>query len=78
MDNKIIRKVWIGKTVKEDSMSWHIGQTVRLGRDGDTGVVDHILEPIEGTFEIYVKKGGSIILWKKSTMDAMAEYDIVF
>lgn len=76
-NNRIIRKIWIGKTIKEDSMSWHITQTVRLGRDGETGEIDHILE-IDGGYEIFVKKGNTVIPWKKTSMDATIEYDIIF
>lgn len=58
-------------------MSWHIEQRVRLGRDGEMGTIDHILE-IEGGYEIYVKRDNMIIPWKKTTMDSTVEYDIVF
>lgn len=77
MKTRVIRKIWIGKTIKEDSMSWHVGQTVRLGREGGTGIVDHILETKDG-YEIFVKKESTIVAWKKTSMDSTVEYDIVF
>lgn len=74
----VIRKIWIGKSTKEDSMSWHVGQYVRLGKDPeDTGKIDHIVVE-EGEYKIYVKKGDSVIPWKSGNMTHTVEYDLVF
>lgn len=77
---KEIRKIWIGKTIKEDSMSWHVGQRVRLGRkEGDQGVIDHIKISEDGKgYEVHVKKANLVFPWKYTTMDVTLEYDILF
>ena len=80
-ETKVIRKIWVGSSVIGDSMSWHIGQEVRLGRDPkDKGVIDHIIEDVEkkGTYHIHVKKGNSILPWKTTSMLTTLEYDLVY
>lgn len=73
----LIRKIWIGKSIKEDSMSWHVGQTVNLG--GGTGVVNHIeYDDNLGVYHVYVKRGDSISIWKTSSMSTTVEYDLSF
>lgn len=75
---KEIRKIWIGKNIKEDSMSWHVGQEVSLGRTGKARV-DHIKVAEDGTgFEVHVKKDNLVFPWKYTTMDVTLEYDISF
>ena len=78
MQTKIIRKIWIGKTIKEDSMSWHVGQTVRLGRNGETGVIESIWETEAGVYEISVQIDNKVVPWKKTSMDVTIEYDLVY
>lgn len=75
---KVIRKIWIGKTIKEDSMSWHVGQHVRLGKDpSEKGIISHIKEEGDGAV-IYVKRDNKVMPWKKTSMNYTLEYDVVF
>ena len=78
MENRVIRKIWIGKSTKEDSMSWHVGQVVRLGKDpSEKGVINHIIIQDE-KYEVFVKKGSVIVPWKSGNMDHTVEYDLTF
>ena len=75
---KKIRKIWIGKGVKEDSMSWEVGQSVRLGRDpNNRGTIDEIVQAEEG-YDIFVKQGKTIVPWKHTTMNVTVEYDLIY
>lgn len=72
---KVIRKVWIGNTIKgNDTMSWEVGQSVSLGSKG-RAMVDHITE-VDGSVEIFVKKENLLFSWKKSKAVAAIEYDV--
>ena len=72
---EVIRKVWIGSSVKGDgTMSWEVGQTVTLGRLG-RAVVDHIKKDEEGV-HIFVKKDNMVFPWKSSSLVAAIEYDV--
>lgn len=75
---KIIRKIWIGKSIKEDSMSWELDQSVKLGRgyDAPRGKVSAIIKEDDGTYTIYIKQGNQEMAWKRSSMDATVEYDV--
>ena len=73
-----IRKVWIGKDIKTDSMSWEVGQKVGLGRENGFGVIHHMKEETPGTVTIWVKKEDSVVKWKTSNMALTIEYNIGF
>ena len=75
---KEIRKVWIGKDIKSDSMSWEVGQKVGLGKDNGFGVINHIKEESPGNVSIWVKKDDSVVKWKSSNMALTIEYNITF
>ena len=54
-----IRKIWIGKNLKEDAMSWELGQSVRIGPRGPKAKyakVNHISKEDDGTSTIYIKR----------------------
>ena len=71
-----IRKIWIGQSIKTDSMSWEVGQNVGLGNK-ERGIVDEIIQTDEG-YEVLVKKGNEIIPWKFTTMNVTVEFDLVY
>ena len=72
-----IRKVQWGKSVKTDSYGFEVGQTVGLGAAG-SAVVDHIEEVEPNIFTIFIKKGDSVIPWKKGSMPYVIEYSLDF
>ena len=71
-----IRKIWIGQSIKTDSMSWEVGQNVGLGK-GERGIVDEIIQTEEG-YEVLVKRGNEIVPWKYTNMKVTVEYDLVY
>lgn len=74
-----IRKIWIGQTIKgQDTMSWELGQRIRLNKEAtEFGVIDSINKNEEG-YDINVKQGKLIRTWKKALNVAAIEYDLEF
>lgn len=73
-----IRKIWIGQSIKNDSMSWEIGQSVRLNKEGtEYGVIDSIHRTDDG-YDINVKQDNLIRAWKSTNMKCTVEYNLIF
>ena len=72
-----IRKVQWGTSVKTDSFGFEVGQSVGFGPAG-SGHVDHIEEVESNVFVVYVKKGNTVIPWKKGSMPYVVEYSLDF
>jgi len=75
MDN-VIRKISIGADYKNEAMHYSVGQQVYGGHE-----ISHILyEPKDTSYNIYIKKNGEILPWKKfnSHMAISIEYDLEY
>ena len=68
-----IRKIFVGPGVKSEAMTWEVGQNVSLGPAG-RGIINHIDEIRSEVYVVYVKKGTSILPWKKVATMTTVEY----
>ena len=73
-----IRKIWIGTSIKNDSMSWEVGQKVRLNREGSEFGTVHGIEKTGSGYDVLVKQGNIVKTWKSTSMDVTIEYDLAF
>ena len=72
MQNRVIRKITIGKDYKNDAMHYSIGQDVYGGH-----TICDILEE-EEKYSIYIRKQNVVIPWKdfNKNMAISVEYDL--
>lgn len=74
MDNRVIRKITIGKDYKVDSMHYSVGQSVYGGH-----TICNIIES-EDKFSIFIEKEQDIIPWKdfNKNMAISIEYNLEY
>jgi hypothetical protein len=72
MQNRVIRKITIGKDYKNDAMHYSIGQDVYGGH-----TICDILEE-EDKYSVYIRKSKVVIPWKdfNKNMAISVEYDL--
>lgn len=71
----VIRKISIGADYKNEAMHYSISQQVYGGHE-----IAYIIENIDGSCKIYIKKGDEVMPWKKfnSNMAIAIEYDLEY
>ncbi|MAN64457.1 MAG: hypothetical protein CMI60_21200 [Parvibaculum sp.] len=74
MDQRVIRKITIGKDYKVDSMHYSIGQNVYGGH-----TICNIIES-EDKYSIYISKDRDILPWKdfNKNMAVSVEYNLEY
>ena len=75
---EIIRKIWVGRSIREDSMSWELGQWVRLGKDPKNKGKVSFIEKTDDGYVVFIEKDNQVMPWKKTNMAVTVEYDITF
>ena len=74
--SSVIRKISIGTDYKNEAMHYSIGQQVYGGHE----IVHILLDPIDCSYYIYIKKNDEVMPWKKfnSNMAISVEYDLEY
>lgn len=74
MDQRVIRKITIGKDYKVDSMHYSVGQNVYGGH-----TICNIIES-EDKYSIYISKDRDILPWKdfNKNMAVSVEYNLEY
>jgi hypothetical protein len=72
----VIRKISIGTDYKNEAMHYSIGQQVYGGHE----IIHILLDPIDCSYYIYIKKNEEVMPWKKfnSNMAISVEYDLEY
>jgi hypothetical protein len=73
--DSVIRKISIGVDYKNEAMHYSVGQQVYGGHE-----ISCILENIDSSYKIYIKKGDEVMPWKKfnPNMAIAIEYDLEY
>ena len=74
--SSIIRKISIGPDYKNEAMHYSVGQQVYGGHE-----ISHILlDTIDNTYNIHIKKNDEVMPWKKfnSNMAITVEFDLEY
>ena len=74
--SSVIRKISIGTDYKNEAMHYSLGQQVYGGHE----IVHILLDPIDCSYYIYIKKNEEVMPWKKfnSNMAISVEYDLEY
>jgi len=74
--SSVIRKISIGTDYKNEAMHYSLGQQVYGGHE----IVHILLDPIDCSYYIYIKKNDEVMPWKKfnSNMAISVEYDLEY
>jgi hypothetical protein len=72
----VIRKISIGVDYKNEAMHYSVGQSVYGGHE----IAHILLDNIDSSYNIYIKKGDELMPWKKfnSNMAISVEYDLEY
>lgn len=73
-----IRKIFVGPGLKSEAMTWEVGQSISLGKELGRATVNHIEEIRAEVYVVHVKKGDSILPWKKINTQSTVEYNFNF
>ena len=74
--SSVIRKISIGPDYKNEAMHYSVGQQVYGGHE-----ISHILlDTIDNTYNIHIKKNDEVMPWKKfnSNMAITVEFDLEY
>ena len=74
--DSVIRKISIGSDYKNDAMHYAVGPPVYGGHE----IAYILLDPVDKSYNIYIKKNNEVLPWKKfnSNMAVSVEYDLEY
>ena len=74
--DSVVRKISIGTNYKDDAMHYSVGQEVYGGHR----ISYILLDPLDNSYNIYIKKDEEVMPWKKfnSNMAISVEYDLEY